>query len=60
MAILTDNEKKTPVVIVDEAHLLSREMLEENPLSTHLRMILQCMSRLVGQTELRETEITGQ
>ncbi len=29
LAVLTDNEKKCPVVIVDEAHLLSREMLEE-------------------------------
>ena len=29
LALLVDNEKKTPVVIVDEAHLLSREMLEE-------------------------------
>ena len=29
LAVLLDNDKKTPVVIVDEAHLLSREMLEE-------------------------------
>jgi general secretion pathway protein A len=29
LAVLVDNERKTPVVIVDEAHLLSREMLEE-------------------------------
>ncbi len=29
LAVLTDGEKKTPVVMVDEAHLPSREMLEE-------------------------------
>ena len=26
---ITESERKNPVVIVDEAHLLSREMLEE-------------------------------
>ena len=28
--VLVGNDKKTPVVIVDETHLLSRKMLEEN------------------------------
>ena len=57
LAILTDNEKKTPVVIVDEAHLLSREMLEEIRFLLNLRMdSYSAMSLiLVGQTELRET-----
>jgi len=57
LAVLTDSEKKTPVVIVDEAHLLSREMLEEIRFLLNLRMdsysALSLM--LVGQTELRET-----
>jgi type II secretory pathway predicted ATPase ExeA len=52
-----DNEKKTPVVIVDEAHLLSREMLEEIRFLLNLRMdSYSALSLiLVGQTELRET-----
>jgi len=57
LATLTDNEKKTPVVIVDEAHLLSREMLEEIRFLLNLRMdSYSALSLiLVGQTELRET-----
>ena len=57
LASLTDNEKKTPVIIVDEAHLLSREMLEEIRFLLNLRMdSYSALSLiLVGQTELRET-----
>jgi general secretion pathway protein A len=57
LAALTDNEKKCPVVIVDEAHLLSREMLEEIRFLLNLRMdSYSALSLiLVGQTELRET-----
>jgi len=57
LAVLTDSEKKTPVVIVDEAHLLSREMLEEIRFLLNVRMdSYSALSLiLVGQTELRET-----
>ncbi len=57
LAVLVDNEHKTPVVIVDEAHLLSREMLEEIRFLLNLRMdSYSALSLiLVGQTELRET-----
>ena len=57
LAVLVDNEHKTPVVIVDEAHLLSREMLEEIRFLLNLQMdSYSAMSLiLVGQTELRET-----
>lgn len=57
LAVLTDSEKKCPVVIVDEAHLLSREMLEEIRFLLNLRMdSYSALSLiLVGQTELRET-----
>ena len=57
LAELVENEKKTPVVIVDEAHLLSREMLEEIRFLLNLRMdSYSALSLiLVGQTELRET-----
>lgn len=57
LAVLTDNEKKTPVVIVDEAHLLSRDMLEEIRFLLNLRMdSYSALSLiLVGQTELRAT-----
>jgi general secretion pathway protein A len=56
LAVLVDDEKKTPVVIVDEAHLLSREMLEEIRFLLNLRMdSYSALSLiLVGQTELRE------
>jgi general secretion pathway protein A len=57
LAVLVDNEKKSPVVIVDEAHLLSREMLEEIRFLLNLRMdSYSALSLiLVGQTELRDT-----
>jgi len=57
LAVLVDNEKKTPVVIVDEAHLLSREMLEEIRFLLNLRMDSYSTLSLilVGQSELRET-----
>lgn len=57
LAVLTDSEKKTPVVIVDEAHLLSREMLEEIRFLLNVRMdSYSALSLiLVGQTELQET-----
>lgn len=54
---LTDNEKKTPVIIVDEAHLLSREMLEEIRFLLNLRMDSYNGLSLIlaGQSELRDT-----
>jgi len=57
LAVLLDNDKKTPVVIVDEAHLLSREMLEEIRFLLNIRMdSYSALSLiLVGQTQLRET-----
>ena len=53
---LTENEHKTPVVVVDEAHLLSRDMLEEirfllnGNMDSHSALALI----LIGQTELKE------
>ena len=57
LAVLTEGEKKTPVVMVDEAHLLSREMLEEIRFLLNLRMDSYSGLSLIlaGQTELRET-----
>jgi len=57
LEVLTDNEKKMPVVIVDEAHLLSREMLEEIRFLLNIRMDSYSSLSLIltGQTELRET-----
>jgi len=57
LAVLVDSEHRTPVVIVDEAHLLSRDMLEEIRFLLNLRMdSYSALSLiLVGQTELRET-----
>ena len=57
LADLSDNERKCPVVIVDEAHLLSREMLEEIRFLLNLRMdSYSALSLiLIGQTELRDT-----
>jgi general secretion pathway protein A len=54
---LVENEKKSPVVIVDESHLLSREMLEEIRFLLNLGMdSFSALSLiLVGQTELRNT-----
>jgi general secretion pathway protein A len=56
LAVLTENEKKSPVVIVDEAHLLSREMLEEIRFLLNLRMDSYSALSLIltGQTELRD------
>jgi len=57
LAVLTEDEKKCPVVIVDEAHLLSREMLQEIRFLLNLRMdSYSALSLiLVGQTDLRDT-----
>lgn len=54
---LTNERKKTPVVIVDEAHLLDRRMLEELRLLMNVRMDSQFAAALilVGHTELRRT-----
>jgi general secretion pathway protein A len=56
LAVLVENEKKSPVIIVDEAHLLSREMLEEIRFLLNLRMDSYSALSLIltGQTELRE------
>jgi type II secretory pathway predicted ATPase ExeA len=57
LADLMDNEKKVPIVIVDEAHLLSREMLEEIRFLLNLRMDSYSALSLIltGQTELKDT-----
>lgn len=57
LATLVENEKKMPVVIVDEAHLLSREMLEEIRFLLNARMdsYSGLSLILVGQTELQDT-----
>jgi general secretion pathway protein A len=54
---LMDNEKKTPVIIVDEGHLLSREMLEEIRflLNLHMDSYSALSLILTGQTELKDT-----
>lgn len=54
---LVENEHKCPVVIVDEAHLLSREMLEEIRFLLNLRMDSYSALSLIltGQTELKDT-----
>lgn len=54
---LSENEKKTPVVIVDEAHLLSREMLEEIRFLLNLEMDSYSALALIlaGQSELKDT-----
>src|SRR3972149_1347999 len=55
--LLTNERKKTPVVIVDEAHLLDRRMLEELRLLLNVRMDSQAAAALVlvGHSELRRT-----
>ena len=57
LSLVVGNEKKTPVVIVDEVHLLSREILEEIRSLLNVRMdSYSALSLiLVGQTELRDT-----
>lgn len=54
---LIDIHKKIPVIITDEAHLLTREMLEEIRFLLNYRMdSYNPMSLiLVGQSELRDT-----
>jgi general secretion pathway protein A len=54
---LTNERKKTPVVIVDEAHLADQQMLEELRLLMNARMDSQSAAALilVGHTELRRT-----
>lgn len=54
---LVGEKGRTPVVVVDEAHLLSREMLEEIRFLLNFRMdSYSPMSLiLVGQSELRDT-----
>jgi type II secretory pathway predicted ATPase ExeA len=54
---LTNERKKTPVVIADEAHLLDQRMLEELRLLLNVRMDSQAAAALVlvGHTELRRT-----
>jgi general secretion pathway protein A len=54
---LLDIHKKIPVIIADEAHLLSREMLEEIRFLLNFKMdSYNPMSLiLVGQSELRDT-----
>ncbi len=55
--LLTNERKKTPVVIADEAHLLDQRMLEELRLLLNVRMDSQAAAALVlvGHTELRRT-----
>jgi general secretion pathway protein A len=57
LAEMMDNQKICPVIIVDEAHLLSREMLEEIRFLLNLRMDSYSALSLIltGQSELRET-----
>ncbi|MGI6384520.1 MAG: ExeA family protein [bacterium] len=57
LEILREVHKKTPVVIVDEAHLLSREMLEEIRFLLNFNMdsYNPCALVLSGQNELRDT-----
>jgi general secretion pathway protein A len=57
LADLVDEEKKTPVIIVDEAHLLKREMLEEIRFLLNLRMDSYSALSLIlaGQSELKDT-----
>lgn len=52
---LYEDEKKVPVIIIDEAHLLSKEMLEEIRFLTNFQMdSFSPMSLiLVGQSELK-------
>lgn len=55
--LLTNDRKRSPVVIVDEAHLVSQRMLEELRLLLNARMDSQAAATLVlvGHTELRRT-----
>ena len=53
--VLSNERKKTPILIVDEAHLLDQRMLEELRLLLNVRMDSQAAAALilVGHTELR-------
>ncbi len=55
--VLSNERKKTPVVIVDEAHLLDQGMLEELRLLMNVRMDSLSAAALIlmGHTELRRT-----
>jgi general secretion pathway protein A len=55
--LLTNERKMTPVLIVDEAHLLDQRMLEELRLLLNVRMDSQAAAALilVGHSELRRT-----
>jgi len=55
--VLTNERKKTPILIVDEAHLLDQRMLEELRLLLNVRMDSQSAAALVlvGHSELRRT-----
>lgn len=57
LAELVDNEKKCPVIVVDEAHLLSREMLQEIRFLLNLKMDSYSALSLIlaGQSELKDT-----
>ena len=52
---LFENQKKTPVIIIDEGHLLSKEMLEEIRFLTNFKMDSYSPMSLIllGQPELR-------
>jgi len=52
---LHDNQKKTPVIMIDEGHLLGREMLEEIRFLTNFKMDSYSPMSLIllGQPELR-------
>ena len=52
---LFENQKKTPVIIIDEGHLLSKEMLEEILFLTNFKMDSYSPMSLIllGQPELR-------
>lgn len=54
---LVGEKSKTPVIIVDEAHLLSREMLEEIRFLLNFKMDSYSPLSLIlaGQSELRDT-----
>ncbi|MDO8691247.1 MAG: AAA family ATPase [Dehalococcoidia bacterium] len=55
--LLSNERKKTPVVILDEAHLVEHRMLEELRLLLNVRMDSQAAAALVlvGHSELRRT-----
>ena len=56
LSAIIESDKKTPVFIIDEAHLLSREMLEEIRflLNTKMDSVSTLALILVGQSELKD------